>query len=167
MNHETDYPFYRPLSLFISSEKRDSCLALDNDDATLEKERTRIQSALAKINETLRVVDTVEECDGSNSFVFNTLSRDFIDKIKEYFAKNESASRYSVSIDTHELPLDHLRNQSMRFQQETVIVNRRAFKHFPRPLPKTLFMYGVASTVSLYLFYLIGRILLKLFFVTQ
>lgn len=163
MNDKTEnHPFYRPLGLFISSEKRDPCLSLDNDVATLDRERTRIESAIAKISETLKVVDTVDESDGSNTFVFNTLSRDFVDKIKEYFMRNESATRYSVSVETHELPLDHLQNKSMRFQQETVIVNRRAFKHFPRPLPKTLFIYGATTSVLIYLFYLICRILVKL-----
>ena len=163
MNDKTEnHPFYRPLGLFISSDKRDPCLSLDNDVATLDRERTRIESAIAKISETLKVVDTVDESDGSNTFVFNTLSRDFVDKIREYFMRNESATRYSVSVETHELPLDHLQNKSMRFQQETVIVNRRAFKHFPRPLPKTLFIYGATTSVLIYLFYLICRILVKL-----
>lgn len=159
MYREPEELYERVPRSFISVERHDSGLPLDNDPTTLEKERTRIQNALSKFSERLRIVETTETRDGNgNVFVLNTLSRDFIEKIREYFTRNESNTRYEVSIETHELPLDHLKNDSMRFLQETVTVHRRAFKPLKRPFAKTLFVQGIVSCVALYLLYLIMRI---------
>lgn len=161
---EPPHYLYRPLSTFVECVQRDTTMVLDNDPVTLERDRSRIQNALKTErigDDSLRIVAT-EESDEGNVFIFNTGSRDHADRIREYFTRKESETRYDVSVDTRLLPLAQSKNESMRFLQETVIVHRRAFKQYPRPLAKSFVVYGVASSLALYLLYVIVRIGLKL-----
>lgn len=132
---------------------------LDNDAATLQKERTVFERMLSKINPDITIVNIESEEDGtSNTFILNTVSVSYADAIIGLFKDN--AVQYEVDRGLYAVPIEGGPSKSYTPMQRTMAIHRRALKKQKRSLLLTFFYTIVCIGVVSLLARLFYRIVL-------
>lgn len=144
--------------LTLSKEKKNvgttTTSELDNDEDTLNKEKTVFGELLAKLSPVIGIVEVEEDHDGKgNTFLLRTPSLMYVEEIKALF---KDSIQYEVNTEICRVPQEGGPLKSLRPSQRTVTIYRRALKKLKRPLPLTLFYSSlcmVAIGFCLILFY--------------
>lgn len=139
----------------LSKEKKKAIgLELDNDEETLNKEKTLFSQLLAKLSPTIGIVDMEEDEDGKgNRFLLRTPSLRYVDEIRALF---KDSVQYEVNTEICRVPQEGGPLHSLRPSQRTVTIYRRALKKLKRPLSLTLFYTSLCMVLigcCLLLFY--------------
>ena len=123
---------------------------LDNDAATLEKDRSYFQQLFAKLNPDISVVEIEADDNGvGDRFILNAVSIRYLDAIKALLKDN--AVQYEVEDDLHRIPLEGGPSKSYKAIQHTVTIYRRALKKLKRS-PSLTIMYSATCLIVIAFF---------------
>jgi hypothetical protein len=130
---------------------------LDNDPATLEKDRNTFQSMLARLSPRVRIDHIEKDNLGRDIFVLTTSSLNFIESIKTFFI--DKTLQYQVQADYFNTAVEGKESNGLKPKQLTVAIARMPLKVPSRYLPGTILATGCCICVLITLLTFLYRIL--------